>query len=128
MKINKLFFWIIIILICTYVIYHIGFTNNNFEHFVADINDYVETGDGYGNILYKQPESKHKLLEKTSTVFGHTLPYKPTTNAPIDNGNEPLFMFGKNKCSPNCCPSTYACSGGCVCTTEEQRNRIHGRK
>ena len=42
---------------------------------------------------------------------------------PEDN----LFMFSHNKASPDCCPSTYTTSNGCVCTTTQQRNMIGGR-
>ena len=42
---------------------------------------------------------------------------------PEDN----LFMFSHNKASPDCCPSTYTTSNGCVCTTTKQRNMIGGR-
>ena len=127
MKFDKILFWAIIISISIYVLYYLGFTNNTFENFVAGINEYVETGGCYGNITYNQPVSPHELLTKTSTVFGHTLPDTKTINDPLDE-EERLFMFGKNKCSPDCCPSTYTCNGGCVCTTEEQRNIIRGRK
>ena len=33
-----------------------------------------------------------------------------------------LFNFSYNKCSPDCCPSTYSCSGGCICLSEKQKN------
>ena len=128
MKVDKILFWVIIVTISIYVLYNLGFTNNTFENFVAGVNEYVETGGCYGNITYEQPASTHELLTDTSTIFGHTLPEKQTKNAPLGEGEDSLFMFGKNKCSPECCPSTYSCNGGCVCTTEEQRNRIRGRK
>ena len=38
-----------------------------------------------------------------------------------------MFMFANNQCKPECCPSTYSCSGGCVCTTGNQRNFINRR-
>ena len=38
-----------------------------------------------------------------------------------------MFMFANNRSSPNCCPSTYSTSTGCVCTTENQRNFIASR-
>ena len=38
-----------------------------------------------------------------------------------------MFMFAQNQCRPECCPSTYSCDRGCVCTTEKQRNLIAGR-
>jgi hypothetical protein len=128
MKIDRILFWGIIVALSFYVVCHLGFTNNTFENFVAGVNEYVETGGCYGNVIHEQKPSKHKLLEKTSTVFGHTVPIKKHTNAPLADEGERLFMFGKNKCSPECCPSTYTCSGGCVCTTEEQRKQIHGRQ
>ena len=38
--------------------------------------------------------------------------------------SQSLFMFAKNKCSPGCCPSSFSCDSGCVCTTEKQREFI----
>lgn len=128
MKVDKILFWVIIIALSIYVVCHLGLNNNTFENFVADIDDYVDSGQCYGNIKYSQKPSPHELLTETSTVFGHTLPEKELKNAPLGDEEERLFMFGKNKCSPECCPSTYTCSGGCVCTTEDQRKQIHGRK
>lgn len=39
-----------------------------------------------------------------------------------------LGIFKFNKSSPECCPSPYSTSTGCVCLTNEQRNMISGRK
>ena len=38
-----------------------------------------------------------------------------------------MFMFAYNQCRPECCPSTFSCDHGCVCTTEQQRNFINSR-
>jgi len=38
-----------------------------------------------------------------------------------------MFMFANNRSSPNCCPSTYSTSTGCICTTEQQRDFIASR-
>jgi hypothetical protein len=38
-----------------------------------------------------------------------------------------LFMFTYNQCRPECCPSTYTCDRGCVCTTEQQRKFLNTR-
>lgn len=38
-----------------------------------------------------------------------------------------MFMFTHNQCHPDCCPSTYTCDRGCVCTTEAQRDFIAKR-
>uniref|UniRef100_A0A6C0C5H3 Uncharacterized protein n=1 Tax=viral metagenome TaxID=1070528 RepID=A0A6C0C5H3_9ZZZZ len=47
------------------------------------------------------------------------------TGVPDDDQN--LFMLYRNKSSPECCPSTFSTSTGCVCTTEDQRNYINRR-
>lgn len=38
-----------------------------------------------------------------------------------------MFMLSNNQTSPNCCPSTFSTSTGCVCTTENQRNFVNSR-
>ena len=38
-----------------------------------------------------------------------------------------LFPFTYNKSSPDCCPSTFSTSTGCVCTTDAQRKFINRR-
>lgn len=44
-----------------------------------------------------------------------------------EEGPRSLFMMSFNKCDPSCCPSTYSCSGGCVCMTKEQQNFVGTR-
>ena len=56
-------------------------------------------------------------------ISSHLLP-------PVDGNPESrrkMFMFAYNKCSPECCPSTYSCDRGCICTTEQQRKFINTR-
>jgi hypothetical protein len=50
----------------------------------------------------------------------------PTVDGTKD-GAKSMFMMSFNKCDPSCCPSTYSCSGGCVCMTKEQQNFIGSR-
>jgi|TARA_B110000285_G_scaffold229018_1_gene292993 hypothetical protein len=38
-----------------------------------------------------------------------------------------LSLFGENEMSPNCCPSTYSTSKGCVCSTPEQITFLNKR-
>jgi len=42
-------------------------------------------------------------------------------------GMDNLFMFKDNQCKPECCGASYACDGGCVCTTPAQRNFLNTR-
>ena len=60
------------------------------------------------------------LKDRLSDEKYLTGPYLDGTN----NTSQSLFMFAKNKCKPECCPASYSCDGGCVCTTEKQREFI----
>jgi hypothetical protein len=46
---------------------------------------------------------------------------------PFSLGPDNLFMFKDNQCKPECCGASFACDGGCVCTTPDQRNFINSR-
>ena len=45
----------------------------------------------------------------------------------VDGDDQNMFMFYRNKSSPDCCPSTFSTSTGCVCTTQDQRDYIARR-
>ena len=44
----------------------------------------------------------------------------------VEGSGDPksMFMFSYNQSKPECCPSTYSTSTGCVCTTKKQRDFI----
>ena len=75
-----------------------------------------------------------KLLKKVFTPQGSQVPLDPylsynnnLTDLTVEGnkkGPNSLFIFKNNQCLPECCPSTYSCSGGCVCTTDKQRKFI----
>ena len=48
-----------------------------------------------------------------------------TADEPLKNGE--LVIFAKNKSKPECCPSPYSTSTGCVCMTPEQINYLNTR-
>jgi hypothetical protein len=54
-------------------------------------------------------------------------PNEPLNGPAFQPGPDSLFMFKNNQCKPECCPSSYACDGGCVCTTPDQRQVIASR-
>ena len=54
-------------------------------------------------------------------------PNEPLNGPAFKPGPDSLFIFKNNQCKPECCPSSYACDGGCVCTTPDQRQEIAGR-
>uniref|UniRef100_A0A6C0JIJ2 Uncharacterized protein n=1 Tax=viral metagenome TaxID=1070528 RepID=A0A6C0JIJ2_9ZZZZ len=108
------------------------YSNKRFEHAGKD----TPAGDHHE---WRQPP-QHLPLQINSmyTPSGTPLPLNPEeskqplyTNGPSVDGtkNTPpsMFMFSHNQCKPDCCPSTYSCNGGCVCTTPNQRDFINNR-
>jgi hypothetical protein len=59
--------------------------------------------------------------------YRNTLPNEPMMGPAFEVGNDSLFMFKNNQCKPECCGASYACDGGCVCSTPEQRKMINMR-
>lgn len=55
--------------------------------------------------------------------------HNPSMPSVTGNSNDPksMFMFTHNQCHPDCCPSTYSCDNGCVCTTKQQRDFLSKR-
>ena len=45
----------------------------------------------------------------------------------VEEGDQNMFMLYRNKSSPECCPSTFSTSTGCVCTTQDQRDYVARR-
>ena len=70
------------------------------------------------------PQGTPLPLKKQAKIT--TLPFD--SNAPSVDGSlkapKNMFMFAYNQCRPECCPSTFSCDHGCVCTTEQQRKFI----
>ena len=57
----------------------------------------------------------------------YTAPDEPLQGPAFTPGPDQLFMFKSNQCKPECCGASFSCSGGCVCTTPEQRQLIASR-
>ena len=71
--------------------------------------------------------SKNPELEfRQGLVEGVENCYYPSVDGTKD-GKKNMFMFAHNKCSPDCCPSTYTCDRGCICTTKKQRDYLASR-
>jgi hypothetical protein len=141
----------LIIVICLFLLHLINekkiesFSNKKDLNLLHDFNNRME----YDGIVLK-PEGDSNWRHSPSNVDyydgdtlytpqGHTINNDPQNNGvvginkygpPIDsteNAQRSMFTFAFNKCSPECCPSTFSCDGGCVCTTEKQRQFINQR-
>ena len=70
--------------------------------------------------VYQGHENPLKCQKTTGLNMGPSVDGTP--GAP-----KSLFPFTFNRSSPDCCPSTFSTSSGCVCTTENQRQFINRR-
>lgn len=70
--------------------------------------------------IYQGHENPLECKKTTGLNMG------PTIDG-VSGSPKSMFMFSNNKSSPNCCPSTFSTSTGCVCSTENQRNFLRGR-
>lgn len=77
----------------------------------------------YKNNLYTPQGNGVSLNSKIST---YNLENGPSIDG-LPDSKKSMFMFKQNKCSPECCPSTFSCDTGCICTTKNQRNFIASR-
>lgn len=59
--------------------------------------------------------------------YRSTLPNEPLMGPAFEVGPDSLFMFKNNQCKPECCGASFACDGGCVCSTPDQRKMINQR-
>jgi len=72
----------------------------------------------YKNIIVPQG---NQLPLKSSIITDVSI--GPTIDGTCNTPND-MFMFSRNQCRPECCPSTYSCDKGCICTTKQQRRFI----
>jgi hypothetical protein len=57
--------------------------------------------------------------------IAHSELYPTVDGSP--NTPKDMFMFAYNQSHPECCPSTYSTSTGCICTTPAQRQWLNMR-
>jgi len=130
MSINTTF--LILIILSLLLMYIINYHNNLYESFYnltpepINFNNSNKLANCPNDSWRHPPPSLNKI---NINPFTHYMPVSSSyTNLQslgpsIDgNTNSPnnMFMFAYNQCKPECCPSTYSCDGGCICTTKAQ--------
>ena len=103
-----------------------GFTNYPTDEGFADyLLNASPTGDNYEAIgTY---DNVVKVPEHGQSQWRGPAPNEPTLGPEITPGPDNLFLFKNNQCKPECCPGSYSCGSGCVCTTSKQRDFIASR-
>ena len=119
-------------------------SSETFRTFKNDIHQ----GDNYDNLYlspkgscWRHPPSDLPILKPNQiyTPQGHSINQDkinslsssynqegPPVSASKDSPKS-LFTFAYNQCRPECCPSTYSCDRGCICTNEQQRKLLNQR-
>ena len=93
-----------------------------------------------GNNQYWMKSPDETSLVPNDSLFTYLSSQGPTkpvftdnsslNGPPVDghpDSDKKMFMLANNRTSPNCCPSTFSTSTGCVCTTKNQRDFIASR-
>ena len=76
---------------------------------------------GFDGMMFTESKNMNQLISpsrKLSALLGTS--YVPLRDFKANDQKDTMFFLKDNTCSPSCCPSTYSCDGGCVCTTEQQ--------
>jgi hypothetical protein len=119
-----------------------GFENS--PKVVQQMPDMMGPYDGLclqtGNNQYWMKSPDETALVPNDALFTYLSSQGPTKpvfsdnsslNGPSIDGHpdseKKMFMLANNRTSPNCCPSTFSTSTGCVCTTKNQRDFIASR-
>lgn len=77
------------------------------------------------NQIYTPQGTPTNLDPKNNVANGYNQ-VGPSVDGLADSPKS-LFTFSYNQCRPECCPSTYSCDRGCICTNEQQRKFINQR-
>jgi hypothetical protein len=105
-----------------------GFTNypiraEGFVDFMLDnaspIGDKYQAIGTYDNVVKKPANGLSN--------WRGPAPNEPLLGPEVEIGPDNLFMFKNNQCKPECCPASFSCGSGCVCTTAKQRDFINSR-
>jgi hypothetical protein len=99
-----------------------------YDNLVLDNSKKENICDGEEKRWYaNKPCDKELIADKNVVdVLGTPIPNKGK-QTDFEKDDDKLFMFGQNQCRPECCPSTYSCDHGCVCTNKQQRGLIAKR-
>ncbi len=121
-----------------------GFENAPGSAIVSQVPDVMGAYDGLclqtGNRQHWMKTPDETALVPNEALFTFLSSQGPTkpvftdnsalTGPPVDghpDSAKKMFMFANNRSSPNCCPSTFSTSTGCVCTTKNQRDFVASR-
>ena len=132
----------LVLLLVVYMVYmnkvkHLQKVNEGFEAASLDYKMGKFTGLNvlndampYNNLTEQQLVEQNKVMYHSPVGSAHSLHPDPAVscNHPSVDGTKTgpraMAMLAYNRSSPDCCPSTYSNSMGCVCMTEDQKDYL----
>lgn len=141
---SALTFLLLLVLLFLVILYATNSMRKNVESFVNPLvyNASDRIGE-YDGLVLKSGSKDYPFLSPsnayTNTYQGFSAPLTNQLTNVMDVGNDAphvdgkdtsprdLFMFAHNQCKPECCPSAFSCSGGCVCVTKNQKRLMSYR-
>lgn len=105
----------------------------------SEKTDAIPQTGNYDGLILKNNKLQHQLLNSDKVAYhspvGDAYALNPDDSytagySSVDgtsNTPKQAFMMAYNRSSPECCPSTFSSSRGCVCLTQEQSNFINRR-
>ena len=106
-----------------------GFTNYPVVNAEGFIDYMLDNASPIGN-NYQAIGTYDNIVKKPANGLSNwrgPAPNEPLLGPDVEIGPDNLFMFKNNQCKPECCPASFSCGGGCVCTTAKQRDFINSR-
>ena len=88
--------------------------------------------------LERKPNNNLLYNKQPYNIQGHGVDFNNTRPGPVEYNNGPtldgtkntpgsMFMYSRNRCHLDCCPSTRSCDKGCVCETKAQNHFLSHR-
>ena len=104
------------------------------------IRGYTNYGEGFADYIldsaapagngYQAIGAYDNVVKKPANGMSNwrgPAPNEPLLGPEVELGDDSLFIFKNNQCKPECCPASFSCGSGCVCTTPKQREMIAAR-
>jgi hypothetical protein len=121
-------FWLIVAAFCVYFMF--GGIKEGFNAGLVGLGSAID---------YKMGDGVKRSWENSSTIINHKNPealndaaniysdLEKNEGGPIPLPEGELLFFDTNKFTPECCPSTYSNSEGCLCASPEQMKYLNER-
>ena len=121
-------FWMIVAVIIFFLLF--GGVKEGFKAGIAGIGTAIDyrMGDGVKTSWENPDVLKNHLntnsINENDNIYSHL---EKNESGPIPLPDDELLLFNENKFSPDCCPSDYSNSEGCLCAAPEQIKYLNER-